>query len=182
MFEKFVDLYFDDAIDLKKAFSVTEKKEWDSLTVILELNVQIGHYTSLLHNDVYSVEIGRNINNKADELSDIILQIFTLMWKLNIDKEDLINMDYNIKSEEIAILDLLTLLGQVSETILEDNEYRHYKERVGFYSHRCFLIEKVSKMMTTVLKICEINNICIMDEFKNMCVNAKKFLDSYEVK
>jgi len=142
VFDDFINLCFDRAIELKKAFSITEKREWDSLTVILELNVQIGHYTSLLYNNSYSLEIGRNINNKADELSDIILQICTLCWKLNIKKEELMYMEYEINTENTAMLDVFNLLGQISEIILEDNKYRHYKERLNFNSHECFLIEK----------------------------------------
>lgn len=78
MFNEFLENCFDNAIKLKERFKITEKKEWNSLIVILELNIQIGHYTSLLSNNEYTTEKGRKISDKADELSDILLQLCAL--------------------------------------------------------------------------------------------------------
>ncbi len=179
MFNEFLENCFDNAIRLKERFKITEKKEWNTLIVILELNVQIGHYTSLLSSNKYAIENGRKINNKADELSDILLQLCTLCWKLKIKKQDITLEEYDFNDEFYAILDLQTLLGQVSEVLLEDTQYRHYKPRYGFKNHIAFLLEKISKMFSIVIKICEINKFNVVDEFNVMCKDANNFLDSY---
>lgn len=179
MFNEFLKECFDNAIKLKDRFKITENKEWDSLTVILKLNVQMGHYTSLLSKNKYTIEEGRKIDNKGDELSDILLQLCTLCWKLKIDKRKVTFIKYDIIDESYAILDLQTLLGQISEVLLEDTQYRHYKPRYNFKSHFDFLVEKISKMFSIVINICEINEIDIVNEFNIMCKDADNFLNSY---
>lgn len=72
-----------------------------------------------------------------------------------------------------------TLLGQVSEVLLEDTQYRHYKPRYDFKNHTDFLIEKISKMFSIVIKIFEINKFNMIEEFNVMCKDANNFLDLY---
>ncbi len=179
MFNEFLENCFDNAIKLKERFKITEKKEWNSLIVILELNIQIGHYTSLLSNNEYTTEKGRKISDKADELSDILLQLCALCWKLKIKKQDIILKEYNFNDEFYATLDLQTLLGQISEVLLEEAQYRHYKPRYNFKNHTDFLIEKISKMFSIVIEIGKINKFNMIEEFNIMCKDASNFLDSY---
>lgn len=40
---RFIDEFYNDAITLKEKFKITESKEWNVITVLLELSVQIGH-------------------------------------------------------------------------------------------------------------------------------------------
>ena len=39
---------YDEAIKLKERFKITENKEWDAITILAELNVQLGHFSYLI--------------------------------------------------------------------------------------------------------------------------------------
>ena len=75
------------AISLKEKFKVLEKNDWNSLTVLLELNVQIGHLVNVVNDDIEIKEDGRCIDNIGDEISDVLLQLSYLSYleKLNFD-------------------------------------------------------------------------------------------------
>lgn len=47
--EEFLDKEFEKAVDLKKRFKKTEDNEWNSMTILNELGVQIGHYAYVLN-------------------------------------------------------------------------------------------------------------------------------------
>lgn len=59
--KEFLEKEFEKAVELKKAFKKTEEKEWNSLTVLNELAVQIGHYANTIKQNEYS-----NENRKKD--------------------------------------------------------------------------------------------------------------------
>ena len=61
--KEFINECYDDAIELKEKFKITESKQWDICTVILELGVQIGHVFDIECNNSNLKENMRNIND-----------------------------------------------------------------------------------------------------------------------
>ena len=49
--EKFLIDFYDKSIELKEKFKITEDKKWNSITVLAELNVQLGHLSYLISNN-----------------------------------------------------------------------------------------------------------------------------------
>ena len=78
--EHFVKEHYQNAIKLKERFKSIEDKPWDSLTVMAELNVQIGHVFTVLKDCQGLIEPGRAINNLGDEISDVLLQLSYLAY------------------------------------------------------------------------------------------------------
>lgn len=170
---------FQEAIYLKKRFSITEVKTWTALNVMNELSVQLGHYACILSGNNYVKEIGRNIYDKEDEISDILLQLCAICEKLDIDNY-LIELDkYSFISEEKAIIDMIALIGQLEEAIMELEGYRHEKNRQGYTKKEEFILDRISKIFTIIFSIVEVNNYDIIKCFKKMCDNAHAFLDKW---
>lgn len=79
---RFIDECYNDAITLKEKFKITESKEWDAITVLLELGVQIGHIFDIKCNNDSLREIMREKqllqleydpeSNKKEIIDDII--------------------------------------------------------------------------------------------------------------
>lgn len=103
---RFIDEFYNDAITLKEKFKITESKEWNVITVLLELSVQIGHIFDIKCNNQGLKELMRNINNLGDEISDVLLQTMYLGYMEKIDfkeKQILFNlcMGNSFKIEEL---------------------------------------------------------------------------------
>ena len=113
--KEFLNIHYENAIRLKERFKKTEPKEWTPLIVVCELNVQYGHLLNTIHHNAYFEEIGRNIVNTNDEISDVLLQLSYLSYLENINMN---NMD-KYKNEDIDIEYAAILLGQLSEAIME---------------------------------------------------------------
>lgn len=180
--ENFLDIYYEKAIKLKDRFRITENRTWNAVTVLGEMNTQIGHFCLLLSEHKEYGETGRNIYNIGDELSDIVLQIITLSSKL---KVNLKKYKYNYKnivfsSVSDAMLSFNTVYGQVSEIILEKYNYRHYKIRYGFAKVNDFILYKLATLLEIIFSIADILNIDISFEFDKMIEDANKFLDKFE--
>lgn len=182
MLELFIEKCYDDAVELKKQFKITENKEWTVLIVINELFVQVGHYSLIICNNEFCKEFGRNIINPKDELADILLQLCALCEKLNIDKKQIKIYATNLKGTEDAVLQIVTLIGQITETVMEIEKYRHSKERIGFETKVQFIIEKINKCFSIIFEIAEKENYDMISEFFLMKEDALKFLNQYKVK
>ena len=181
--KRFINDYYDKAIELKKMFQITENKKWDQFTVLAELNVQFGHLAYLLSEYKDYGEANRNIHDLGDELSDVLLQIFALCWKCNIDLKEF-NYEYsipNFNNCNDAILSFNVVYGQVSEIIMEIEEFRHYKIRYGYSTQKKFLLDKISQLFNLVFIIA--NNLKIdMDyEYNEMINDASGWLKRYNV-
>src|SRR5574344_543765 len=130
----FIDKYYYKSIELKKRFKITEKKNWNIFTILSEFFVQLGHLSLLISDYKLYAEKNRKINDIDDEISDVIFQLINIDHKLN---NSLLNKEYNykfIKLESISdyILNINILIGQLSESLLENNKYRHYKIRYDY--------------------------------------------------
>ena len=179
--KKFLEKYFPVSIELKEKFKITENKKWTPITVLSELNVQLGHLSLLLSENKEYGEKKRKIDNIGDEISDVILQLITLCNKLKI---DILSYDYEykkikFKSDKDAILAFNIVYGQVSEMIMEINGFRHYKIRYGYSTQNKFLLNKIANLFSIIFSIIENQNIDINTEYKKMIKNANVFLKRY---
>lgn len=165
---------YEKAITLKNKFKKIEKNEWDSLTVLVELNVQIGHVFNVLNHNEYVDEKNRTwITNMGDELSDILLQISYLIHLENIT----IDLD-NYKDYKYDNLDGISILyGQLSEALLEKYNYRFTKTRVGFNDIDEFIKDRITKIMLICFNYAIYNNIDLNKEFDLMYEDATNFIE-----
>lgn len=179
--EFFKDI-FNQAIQLKEDFKVVEKKEWDALTVLLELTVQMGQLQWLVTEDDTYEEIGRTINNKGDEIADVLLQLSALSNKLSINPE-ILNKEYKFisyENEGLYLDNLNVLLGQLIEAIMEHEEYRFEKGREGFGTKMDFIVDRIQKMYELTFSIAVNSNIDFNKEFLLMIEDATGFLNRYK--
>lgn len=174
--KQFIDENYEPAIELKKGFQITEDKPWDAMTVLTELYVQIGHLSFLIEKNEKTAEIGRNIINLGDEVSDVFLQIFALTWKLNIDLTKVFKEE-NCGS---TINDMCTLTGQITETVMELYGFRHFKKRQGFDRLEDFLNYKINCLICVVYNFGISYNLDVNKEFKAMIDDASNFLKNFK--
>lgn len=161
------------AIGLKENFIQLEKNDWDSMTVLTELYVQIGHLYNVLNDHKSIVEQGRKIDNLGDEISDVLLQLSYLAY---LEKVDFKKASTYAKFPYDEIDGLSVLGGQLTEAIMEKYEYRFDKPREGFKSIDDFIKDRIIKMMVIALNIGTRNGIDLISEFKEMCSDANKFI------
>lgn len=179
----FLDNYYEKAIELKERFKITEDKKWNAITVLGEMNTQIGHFCLLMSEHKEYGEVGRNIYDIGDELSDIALQIIVFAWKLKINLKD---YDYNYKKVDFkdikdALLSLNVVYGQLSEIILEKYRYRHYKIRYEFPKINDFILCNLAKMLEIIFNIADVLDVSMDKEFDKMLIDANGFLDRYDM-
>lgn len=174
-FINFIQNNYNQALTLKEKFCQLEKKKWNSLTVTLELMVQLGHTFNVLNKNILINENGRSINDLGDELSDMLLQLSYLSFLENI---NLTNLEKYNEYDYNDLNGLPILLGQLTEALLEDKEYRFTKKRVGFASTKDFIKDRIIKMFLIIFHFASKNNININNSFNNMVVDATKFIES----
>lgn len=169
----FLNKYYDKSIELKKRFKITEKKSWDYLTVINELNVQIGHVFSVTKDSLHKEEY-RNINNFGDEISDVFFQLFLLVYYCNYDISKIV---YN--SSDSTLDSFIIVLGQCTEALLEKKGLRFEKSREGFSDNDKYIMNKISNMFSIIYNYS--NSRCdIRKEYELMLIDANNFLDKYK--
>ena len=171
--QEYINTNYQKAIELKKKFRIIEQKEWDSITVLAELTVQLSHLYNALYPSEEINEEGRNISNIGDEISDVLLQLSYLAYleKININ---------NIKKYENYSYDQITglsvLLGQLTERILEKYNYRFDKNRPGFATPKAFIEDRILKMFVIIDNYAVKKNIDINKEFNEMYEDATSFI------
>ena len=173
---RFIDECYNDAITLKEDFKITESKEWDIITAILELGVQIGHIFVFFFNNDDLKEPMRNINNLGDEISDVLLQTMYLGYLEKVNFKEKIDFKYS------DINGIIVLYGQLVETVMEETNYRFKKERVGFNTRLDFIKDRTLRIYLLTINYAKMNNINVIEEFKKMKKNAEGFLKEYEEK
>ncbi len=170
---EFLDKYYKKSIDLKERFKITEKKSWDYLTVINELNVQIGHVLSITEYSSHK-EAYRNINNLGDEISDVFFQLILLVYYCNYDIK---KVEYN--SPDSNLESFIIVLGQCTEALLEKNGLRFEKPRQGFENNDQYILNKISNMFSIIYNYSK--DKCDIDkEYNLMLIDANSFLDKYK--
>ncbi len=172
---EFLNVHYDNAIEIKEKFKITEKKEWNNIITLLELNVQVGHLFNVKnHNKIYD-EKDRNISNLGDELSDVLLQ---LCYLLHLEKVDLRKLSkYNCDIYNINILPIL--IGQLTEAIMEKEDYRYRKVRVGFNNINDFIDDRLFKIIIIIYNYATEEGYNMINEFSMMQKDACRFLSDY---
>lgn len=173
---KFIDKCYNNAIKLKEEFKKTEAKEWNIITVLLELGVQIGHIFDLKCNCTILKEYNRNINNIGDEISDVLLQTIYLGYLENVNFKKNIAFDYS------NLDGIIVLYGQLLEAVMEEESYRFKKERNGFISRKEFIKDRILKIYIIIINYSQKININVINEFEKMKEDAENFLKNYEKK
>ena len=171
--EEFMQTCYPKAIELKKQFRFLEKKEWDETTILAELTIQVSHLYNVVFTDPAVNEVGRNIHDLGDEISDVLLQLSYLAYveKIDVNKiKDYESYDYN------QLSGVNILLGQLIECILEKNEYRFDKNRPGFNKKEDFIEDRILKLFKLVANYAETNFIDIIQEFDKMYEDATSFI------
>ncbi len=169
----FLNVHYKNALKLVSDFDITKSKKWDSQIYLNELYVQLGHvYNVLFSNDKVN-ENKRVIDNLGDELSDVLLQLINLAKILNINMYDIKELkDY--KYEDINGLSIL--LGQLTEAIMEMNECRFKKDRIGYITSYDFVKDRLFKLFIITYNISKQYNLDMIEEFSAMCKDANGFL------
>lgn len=173
-FKNFLNTSFDKAINLKIAFKKLEEKEWDSITVLNELNVQLGHVYNIYNHDQEITENHRLINNLGDELSDVLLQLSYLSY---LEKIDFNNLEKYSNYSYSKIDGLSILFGQLTESLLEKYDYRFKKQHDNFPNVDDFIKDRIIKMFLIVFNIGEKENIDLIKEFDDMYIDASNFIE-----
>ena len=105
----------------------------------------------------------------------MLLQLSYLSFLENI---NLTNLEKYNEYDYNNLNGLPILLGQLTEALLEDKEYRFTKKRVGFASTKDFIKDRIIKMFLIIFHFASKNNININNSFNNMVVDATKFIES----
>lgn len=171
--QDFLDNEYKKALYLNELFKQLDNKEWQSLTVLLELNIQIGHIYNVLNHDDEIIEEKRYINNMGDELSDVLLQLCTLSELENI---NLNNITEYIDYQYDRLDGLSIIFGQLTEGLLEKYGYRFTKERYGFSSIEEFIKDRIIKMFLIILNIANYYKLNMIEEFDKMFEDASAFI------
>lgn len=147
---KFLDTHYDNALKLVSDFDITKSKKWEASDYVQELLVQVGHVYTVLDQDNDVKENKRVINNLGDELADVLLQLINLARIMNIDMYEIENLkDY--KSSNVNGLSIL--MGQLAEIIMENNNARFKKNRVGFETSYDFIKDRIFKLFIITYNI-----------------------------
>lgn len=171
----FLNDIYDDSIKLKERFKITEEKSWNYLTVVNELNVQLGHVISIDKKSPFN-EAYRNINNLGDEISDVVFQLILLMYYCDYNLSDI---EYNTKDNSLD--SFIVVLGQCSEALLEKNGLRFKKPREGFNTIDDYIKNKISNMFSIIYNY-SLDKCDIKKEYELMLIDANGFLDRYNQK
>lgn len=173
---KFLDVHYKNALKLVSDFDITKKKKWDPQIYLNELYVQLGHvYNVLFSNDSVN-EDKRKIDNLGDELSDVLLQLINLAKIMNIDMYEIKELkDYSYDN----INGISILLGQLTEAVMEINDCRFRKDRVGFDTSYDFVKDRLFKLFIITYNISKEYKLDMIKEFKDMCKDANGFLKRF---
>lgn len=173
---KFLNIHYKNALKLVSDFDITKSKAWDPQIYLNELYVQLGHvYNVLFANDKVN-ETQRKIDNLGDELSDVLLQLINLAKILNIDMYDIKELeDYEYNN----LNGISILLGQLTEAIMEMNECRFKKDRIGFDTSYDFVKDRLFKLFIITYNISKVYKLDMIKEFNDMLKDANGFLKRF---
>ena len=180
-------MYYTKSLVLKDRFKCTEKCEWTPITLCCELNIQVGHLTSLLikNNNVHSsiVETFRNVDNISDEICDVLFQLFNISgyYKIKLSKNRTcfgINID-----DDISICDLsfciVSLTGEITDAFLRMYGYKDDLSR-SIHTEFKFIKNKIYDVFLVIFKLVELMKININNEYDLMIKSADYYLKKRE--
>ena len=177
-----------EALNLKSKFKVTEEKEWDSLTICLELMVQIGHLNFVLLREKNSPDLHipfiKDDTLIEDEICDVLFQLLNLA---NFTEINLIGVwksrEFDSKNLNCSLyenmLNLSNYAGNISDALLMLYNYKDSRDL-----DKDILIERIKlcviKMINHLNNICKNFDINIDVSFKNMIKESEEYLSLYK--
>lgn len=176
---KFLDIHYNSALKLVSDFDITKEKEWNEQIYLNELYVQVGHIYNVLYSNQDINEKNRVINNLGDEFADVLLQIINLAKYMNIDMFE-IKKYKNFKYCDITGLNIL--LGQLTEVIMEINNYRFKKNRFGFENSYEFAKDRIFKLFILTYNLAKKYKLNMIKEFEDMLIDANNFIINFKNK
>lgn len=172
MKNNFFTKFLEKSKTLRERFVVTTKNEWNPMSVLAELFVQIGHVFTVLKNSPY-LEKDRKIDDLGDEMSDVVFQLIIIGNMYNFDFE-------NYQSEKIynaTLEDLIIVIGQLSEAVMENCGHRFEKARQGFSTTLNFIKFKIKQSFDIVFEITKLFDLKLEVEYQKMIDSANNWLD-----
>jgi hypothetical protein len=172
MENKFFNNFLEKSKILRERFVITTKNEWNPMSVLTELYVQIGHVYTVLKNSSY-LEENRKIDDLGDEVSDVVFQLIIIGNMYNFDYENY--KDKSIKDANME--DLIVVIGQLSEAVMEDCGHRFEKPRQGFETTLDFIKFKISQGFDIIFEISNSLGLQLEKEYQKMIDSANNWLD-----
>lgn len=177
-----------EAFSLKNKFKVTEKREWNSLVVCLELMVQIGHLNFVLLQEQNTPDLHtpfiKDDTSVEDEICDIFFQLLNLANFLQI------NLSLTCKSHKSDtrnsycslyenILNLSNCAGNIADAALMLYNYKDSRnlDRESLISCIKLCIFKIMDYLSNIGSYFSIN---IDVSFRNMIRESEKYLSLYK--
>lgn len=170
----FVDEFYDQAICLSNAFSITRKHDWNALIILNELSVQLGQIYNIMYDNEVVGEKNRKFHNLGDELSDVLLQLLSLYDCMYTEP-----IQIQCEFREIHWMSLPILLGQLNEAVMEKYGYRFTKPREGFETVDDFIRYRIFLLLSIVFQIACFHGLDINTEFSEMILDASNFLNKH---
>lgn len=172
MENKFFEQFLEKSKILRERFVITTKNEWNPMSVLTELYVQVGHVYTVLKNSSY-LEKNRKIDDMGDEVSDVVFQLIIIGNMYDFDYES-----YQTKSLDNPTLeDLIIVLGQLSEAVMEDCGHRFEKPRDGFETTIDFIKFKISQGFDIIFEVSNLFGLQLEKEYQRMIDSATAWLD-----
>lgn len=172
MENKFFDSFLEKSKILRERFVITTKNEWNPMSVLTELYVQIGHVYTVLKNSSY-LEENRKIDDLGDEVSDVVFQLIIIANMYDFDYESY----HTKKLDNPTLEDLIIVIGQLSEAVMEDCGHRFEKPRQGFSTTLDFIAFKISQGFDIIFNIADSLNLQLEKEYQKMIDSANNWLD-----
>lgn len=184
--KKFVESYYKKTTKLKEKFKATEENIWSGVTICCELNVQIGHFASLMPaNNDYLKDSVRNIKDVADEICDIIFQIFNLIkyYKIKLNfweskcfydfEEESLKLDVNN-----LLLSIVIVSGRLSDAALRREKY---KDNLNISDGKEYenIRENIYYLLILVYILSKKLTINLYNAYNKMIYDAQKYLNSF---
>lgn len=181
----------DEAVDLRKRFAVTESKKWDLTKGVSELVVQVGHLglaLELIETDSEIEEIGRNIHNVEDELSDCLFQIILVLLCIGIPKDEISDTISSTFAKQMTTDQQLTynsavvLSSQMVESLMKINGIRFASKRdLKYDDELAFLKDRSTLMLSHIVSLYKLCSINLTRSFMNMKEDAVSFLRTFTI-
>ena len=177
----FWETFLIESISLLEKYDQLEEREWTPITGIAELIVQIGHLNLVcLGNESCSIksqikEPFRELNNIGDEIADVILQCYSLLYRnkwisFNSEADDLTD------EASISILNRLScitiLAGQIADSMLR---VYSYKEKIlTLQEEKIFIGNRIIRIIKNLFIICKMLELSPEEVYLAMLKDAKK--------
>lgn len=178
-FSKNLDEVLFDVRRLRARFAPTARCEWNALTAVAELSVQIGHLALCIlrraDRDVTDLEDPkRPLINVGDELADVALAALSIAVLTQTEPTGTPLHRSSAGDETEAFHRLSVAAGTLSEAAMVDSHHRHQPA-----GRHIPLAEAASDVIAACEELAEHLGLDLLTEFRSMVVEADHFLDEW---